>query len=445
MTPPFPRAVPAAPPDPTPDAVPEKPSLLFVNQHYWPDFASTGQHLTDLAEHLAAAGYDVSVVCSRGKYLAGALEAPAEEVRHGVRIHRTRATSFGRKRHLGRLLDYASFYLRVLLRLLRKRKYDYLVVLTTPPLLCYVGAVLKRLRGQRYGVWSMDLHPDAEEALGMLREDQLLAKVLHGLNDVGYRNADFIVDLGTYMKRRIEAKGVQPDRLHTVPVWSKRDEIEPVPEAENPLLDAWGLRGKCIVMYSGNAGLAHRFDEVLAAMHTLKNHPDLFFLFVGSGPRKAEIIAFAEAHGIENFRYTDYLPREQLRYSLSAASIHLLTLRSDMAGIAVPGKLYGIMAAGRPVVMLGPAASEPGETIERERIGFVVDPNRGDGATARLVEGLLRLCGDDALRAEQGERARDAFLRSYEQDVACAAWERLFERLSLVRPPAGTRPVPATA
>ena len=26
--------------------------LLLVNQHYYPDVASTGQHLTDLAEHL---------------------------------------------------------------------------------------------------------------------------------------------------------------------------------------------------------------------------------------------------------------------------------------------------------------------------------------------------------------------------------------------------------
>ena len=57
-----------------------RPSLLFVNQHYYPDFASTGQHLTDLAEHLAAEGYDVSVLCSQGRYLAGTLEVPKREV-----------------------------------------------------------------------------------------------------------------------------------------------------------------------------------------------------------------------------------------------------------------------------------------------------------------------------------------------------------------------------
>ena len=424
--------------------MPDRPSLLFVNQHYWPDFASTGQHLTDLAEHLAAEGYDVSVLCSRAKYLAGDLDVPEEEVHNGVRIYRVRGTSFGRGSHLGRIADYASFYLKALFRVLRARHHDYLVTLTTPPLLGFVGAVLKKLRGQRYGIWSMDLHPDAEEAVGMITAGSPLSRILHGLNDLGYRNADFVVDLGAYMKRRLEAKGVRPERLHTIPVWSKKEEVEPLPRDENPLLDEWGLRDKCVVMYSGNAGLAHRFDEVLGAMQALKDHPELFFLFIGAGPRKKEIVAFAEAHGIENFRYLDYLPREQLRYSLTAPSVHLLTLRSDMAGIAVPGKLYGIMAAGLPVAMVGPEASEPAQTILDEGIGFVVDPDQGSAATQRLVENLLRLCDDDGLRAEQGARARAAFLQRYEQEVACEMWADLLGRVG-VSERAGAAPTPVPA
>ena len=35
-------------------------------------------------------------------------------------------------------------------------------------------------------------------------------------------------------------------------------------------------------------------------------------------------------------------------------------LQEEMADIAVPSKLYGVMAVARPVVMVGPARSEPG-------------------------------------------------------------------------------------
>src|SRR5690348_18506799 len=88
-------------------------TLLLINQHYYPDVASTGQHLTDLAEYLARQGYSVEVLTGRGKYVAGKMDAPATETRNGVRIRRLRTTSFGRASHLGRVVDYLAFYVRV--------------------------------------------------------------------------------------------------------------------------------------------------------------------------------------------------------------------------------------------------------------------------------------------------------------------------------------------
>lgn len=406
----------------------ERPSILFVNQHYYPDFASTGQHLTDLAEHLAGEGFEVHVLCSRGRYLAGRLQAPKREVHHGVTIRRVGGTSFGRGSHLGRLADYASFYTHALRHVLLGRRFDAVVMLTTPPLLVVLGGLAHRLRGRRYGVWSMDLHPDAEEALGMIRPGGLAARFLHALNDWGYRGADFVVDLGGYMKARLRRKGVEAERLHTIPVWSKRDEILPSPAEQNPLRAELGLEGRFVVMYSGNAGLAHRFEEVLEAMRALREHPSLYFLFVGGGPRRAEIEAFIAEHGITNARYLDYFPREQLRHSLTLADVHLLTLRTDMAGIAVPGKLYGIMAAGRPTAMLGPEASEPAETIARERVGLVVEPGKKDSAE-RFISGLLDLAAHPDEARAMGRRARAAFLEHFEQEVACGQWATLLRRL----------------
>lgn len=401
-----------------------RPSILFVNQHYWPDVASTGQHLTDLAEYLAAEGFDVHVLCSRTAYLAGGVAAPAREVRHGVTIHRARTTGFGRGSTLGRLTDYASFYAQVLARLLSGRRFDLVVTLTTPPLLATAAAAARALRSTRYGVWSMDLHPDAEFALGMLRPTAPLGRVLEALNAWGYRRADFVVDLGVCMKRRLLAKGLSAERLHTIPVWSAAEEVRPVEHAENPLREALGLTGKFVVMYSGNAGLAHRFDEVLEAMRLLRDHDGIRFLFVGGGPRRAEIEAFIAAHGLRNAAYLDYFPREQLRFSLPLGDVHLLTLREDMAGIAVPGKLYGIMAAGRPVLMVGPEDAAPAQTVLEEGIGAVIRPGDPHGGR-RLADAILAYYADPLLAEAAGGRARAAFLARYERDVTCRAWTHL--------------------
>ena len=421
------------------------PSLLFVNQHYYPDVASTGQHLTDLAEHLADDGFDVSVLCASAKYLAGSLESPRHEVHNGVAIQRVPTTSFGRGRHLGRILDYASFYLQVLRVLLFGRRYDLVVGLTTPPLLGFACSIAKALRGQRYAIWSMDLHPDAEEAVGMIQEGSLLGRTLHALNDRGYRNADLVVDLGTYMKARLVAKGVEPDRLQTVVVWSKKDEITPLPRDQNPLADELGLRDQFVVMYSGNAGIVHRFDEVIEVMRRLKDRDDITFLFVGGGPRRAEIEAAIERDAIANARYLDYFPREMLDQSLSLGSVHLLTLRNEAAGVAVPGKLYGVMAAGRPIVVVGPGRSEPAETALVERVGRLVDTESDpDSIADRLEATLLDLAGDPEACAQMGARAREAFLARYEAEVACAQWaSALRDTLGVPALPAAAASTPA--
>src|SRR5262249_37739956 len=84
--------------------------LLFINQAYGPDPAPTAQHLTDLAEALAAEGHDVHVVCSRGGYRERGTRPPRHEIHNGVTIHRVDATALGRKSTLTRMADYLSFY-----------------------------------------------------------------------------------------------------------------------------------------------------------------------------------------------------------------------------------------------------------------------------------------------------------------------------------------------
>jgi glycosyltransferase involved in cell wall biosynthesis len=352
------------------------------------------------------------------------MNAPTREVRNGVAIRRLRTTSFGRSSHLGRIVDYLSFYVKVLVALLFGRRRDGVLFLTTPPLLAFLGVIARVVRGQRYGVWSMDLHPDAEIASGMLRQGSAAAKLLEWMNATGYRCADFVVDLGPYMKQRIVAKGVHPSRTHTVHVWSAKEEIVPTPREENPLIDELGLRDKFVVMYSGNAGIVHDFDAICEAMRLLKDDPRIFFLFVGDGPRRAEIEQFAQEHEIRNFQYRGYFGREQLRYSLSVADVHLISLRAPFVGISVPGKLYGIMASARPALFVGLGECESAETITDAECGAVVDSSVED-AGARVAEWVQRLASEPQLARSLGLMGRRAFERRFERDVNCASFSRL--------------------
>ncbi|HET6361468.1 MAG TPA: glycosyltransferase family 4 protein [Gemmatimonadota bacterium] len=399
-----------------------RPSILFVNQHYWPDVAATGQVLSDLAEYLAGEGYEVGVLCSRGGYEGGRIDAPSREIRRGVRVTRVPSPALGRRSHGGRLVDYGAFLAQVAARLATGRRYDLVVLLTTPSMLPVAGWIAGRMRGRRYAVWSMDVHPEVEVALGIL--PSWIARAVRPLDRASHRRAEFVVALGPRMKERLIHKGVPESAIRTIPVWSHDVEPDGADRAGNALARELGIGDEFVVMYSGNAGLAHRFEEVLRAMDRLAGDPGMEFVFVGGGPRKAEIVAKAGSN--RNFRYLDYRPRKDLAESLTLADVHLLTLRGDMAGLVVPVKLYGIMSAGRPVVMIGPRESESGRTIEEVGIGHVIDPDEeGKAATERLVDTLLALRGDPEGRRRMGERARDAFRARFERGVCCAVWERV--------------------
>jgi glycosyltransferase involved in cell wall biosynthesis len=403
--------------------------VLLVNQYYWPDHASTAQHLTDLAESLAARGYECHVLCAQGRYNPGEPASPRNEIHEGVHIHRVPATSWGRRNNLTRYADYLSFYARAAIKAARLPKFDVVVTLTTPPIIGLIGTCLRKVRGTPHIYWSMDLHPDASLALGRMSRGNPIVRGLAWLSNQVYRHADRVVVLGPYMADRVLMKGVRSDRIVSIPVWSRRDEIYPVNREGNLLRRSLGLADAFVVMYSGNLGLAHLFDEFLEAARRLRDRQDIVFLFVGGGPRIREVQAARDLEGLHNVRFLDYVPREGLHRSLSLADVHMVSMRPEMTGIVVPGKLYGVMAAARPAVFVGPAHCESADTIRRAGCGFTIAPGDADG----VVEALTRLAADPNLARQMGQKGRIAFLAAHERNLCCYQWTEVLR--DLVRRP----------
>ena len=371
------------------------------------------------------------VICSRGRYFEGKGTASAREVRSGVEIRRVRATSFGKRAHLGRLVDYLSFHVLATLAVLSSRWADVVVTLTTPPLIGFCGRLARMLHGTKHVNFVMDLHPDAEFECGMIDRSSVPGRVLSRVAGSILSKADKNVVLGRYQAKRVMGWGAREDSIAEIPVWSDGEEIAPVPHAENPVRTQMGWNERFVVMYSGNAGIVHMFDEVLDAADQLsKSDPDVQFVFIGGGPRKAEIEAGVRERELSNVSFHGYFEREDLRYSLSAADVHFMSLLPQHVGIAVPGKLYGILAAGRPVLFVGDTQSESAETIIAARAGSVFKVGEGTA----LADEIRALKKDSDRRAELGRNGREYFLATHERQVCVSAWNDLLESVAGVEP-----------
>lgn len=408
---------------------PDQLRVLFLNQYYWPDYAATAQILTDLCERLAEASHEVHVVCSRGEYQTGGNRAgkpPRREVRNGVHIRRLFASSFAKRSLLGRTIDYASFHLSAGLHcLLTGWRYDCIVSLTTPPLLGIYAIPFRKLLGVRTVTWVMDIHPDIGIAIGLSPANRPTTRFLKWLNGYSFRASSMNVVLGECMADYLRAKGVAENQLITIPVWG-HDFPQHDPQAVVNLKESLGLAGKFVVMYSGNAGVIHTFSEVLETAKRLKENDRIAFLFVGGGVRFREIEAFRDEFKLSNIVTRPYFPREQIGVTHEMGDLHLVTLIETVKGLAVPSKLYGILAAGKPVVFVGPEACDTARTIERGACGYVVTPNEGADQLERVI---LELASDPIRCRDMGERGRRVYVRQFQPEVCCEQWQQLIEAL----------------
>ena len=201
--------------------------ILFLNQYYIPDIAATGQLLADVAEELAAQGHRVHVICSRRMYSGGAGSLSADEVVNGVHVHRVRAAGFGREATIGRVLNWLSFYILALWRALRLAKVDVCVALTTPPFIGMVGVVLRRLRGTKVVVWTMDVYPEVAVAFNVLSERSLLRRLLGRVSRRVYKAAGAVISLGDVMTERLTEAGVPRDKITIVHNWVPHETVWP--------------------------------------------------------------------------------------------------------------------------------------------------------------------------------------------------------------------------
>lgn len=406
--------------------------LIFVNRYFHPDHSATSQMLSDLAFALAADGeFEVHVVASRQRYEDAAARLPAAESVRGVAVHRVWTSRFGRRNLWGRALDYASFYASAAATLLRiADSRSILVAKTDPPLISVVVSGVARLRGAALANWIQDLFPEVGESLGIKFVQGPLGRWLKRLRNRSLRAARMNIAIGESMKQLLLREGVPAQNVAVIHNWADEAAIVPVAPEENALRRQWGLDGRFVVGYSGNLGRGHEFDTLLDAAAILRCQPGIRFLIIGGGANLAAVRQAVADRKLDNFVFQPYQPREILSESLSAADVHLVSLRPELEGLIVPSKFYGIAAAGRPVLFIGSAGGEIAGLLRRGNCGFTVRPGDARGLAERIVE----MAENPSAAEAMGRSARELLDAGLGMPAAVRAWKALLAGLAHAPP-----------
>jgi putative colanic acid biosynthesis glycosyltransferase WcaI len=403
--------------------------VAFFNRSFYPETAATGQFLTELAEHLVADyGCRVSVVTgaptSHGNSRRWRLVT--RERYRGVEVIRAHGTRFAKRRALGRISNYLTYFASACYAGLRLSRPDVVIALTDPPIIGLAAYGASRRFGARFVMAYKDIFPEVAALLEDFQSPSV-NRVLEQVNRFLVRHADVSVALGETMRRRlIEGKGAEPARTLVIPDWEDCSTIVPGPKL-NPFTMAHGLGDKFVVMHAGNLGLSQALEDVVDAAAALERFPEIEIVFVGDGVRKARLQQRVETLGVHNVRFLPFQKKEDLRLVFAAADVFVVSLKRGLAGYIVPSKLYGILAAGRPYVAAVEEESEVADITRRYECGLLAEPGDPGG----IAESIRRLYSDRALATRLGVNARRAALEFDRPKQVRAYYELL---TSLVAP-----------
>ena len=377
---------------------------LFVNRFYYPDLSGTSRMLTQLTEDMVNHGQDITVITSRFSYLGGTDAWPEHGQHRGVTILRVWSTHFGRRSGVGRLVDYVSFSMSAFWAVIRHKPVDWLVVLADPPMLSVLAAVAKKLLKCQAACWLQDVFPQIAIQSGILKQG-LFSGWMSRVARWSLESLDRVVVIGRCMEQKLLDEGFSGKNIVRIPNWADGTQLLPLERGSNLFISEHGLEQRFVLMYSGNLGIVHEVETVENVLRCTNVLSHFTMCVIGDGAQTGHLQRVAQEEQWTHVRFLPYQPEETLCFSLTAAHVHLVTLKPDMSGLSVPSKIYGILAAGRPAIFIGPDGSEVATILREAQCGFVTRP----GDHQAVVKALITYRDDQALLQEHGRRARAYF------------------------------------
>jgi colanic acid biosynthesis glycosyl transferase WcaI len=395
--------------------------ILLLNEYYPPDTSATAKMAAQVAEALAQS-HPVTVVAGRPSYDPDARYPYAllrRDTRKKVTIECVGSTAFPRHQMPRRVANYLSYLALAVPRALALRP-DIILAMTDPPVAGIAGAFIARLAGRPFVYNIRDLYPDMAVGGDIVRAGKWAAR-WESLHRRTLKQAARVIVLGDDMRERILGKGVAAERVVVV-----RDGTTPesaaaqMPDRGDPVVQEIRHGFPFVALHAGNLGFYAAWDTLLAAAKILSNE-NTGFVFIGDGANRAALES--SARELPNVKFAPFRPVAQIAHVMMAGDVHIVTVKRGLEGVVVPSKLYSILAAGRPILVVAPAECDAARIVVESGCGVTADPDDPAAVAAAIRE--LRAQMERRARETAAKYARVDELKRFVAIVEDAARERI--------------------
>lgn len=414
----------------------EQKNLLIYAHYYYPDVASTGQILTELAEGLKDS-FHITVICTVPSYTGKISQYYRKhkyyyENINGINVLRIRVPEFRKSFAPSRIYNIASYFVSAIAATLRIEEQDYIFTISQPPVLGgLLGVIGKKLKHTRLIYNIQDFNPEQTMAVKYAK-NRFVLELMMRVDKYSCRKADKVIVVGRDMidtlKARFSGSEKEQKKLPEygyINNWIDEQEITPLSKEHGQVAAfrrQYGIEDKFVIMYSGNIGLYYDLLNLIKVIARFKERKEVAFLFAGDGSVLEQLKAYVAEQKLDNVHFAPYQEKDKLIYSLNAGDVHFVVNAKGIKGVSVPSKLYGVMSAGKPVLGILEKGSEARLIIDESHCGISVDPGEYT-EIEKLIEYFIQTRGSIEQK-QMGNAGREYLTKYLTKNVSIEKYRR---------------------
>jgi len=401
--------------------------ILIHGLNFSPELIGIGKYTGELTQWLAAAGHEVHVVTAPPYYPDWKVRPPYRDWQYqtenwrGVNVVRCPLWVPRHPSGITRIIHLLSFAISSYFAIVSEVKFKPDVVISIVPTLFAASSAARLARRCKAVSWLhiQDFELDAAANLGMLRSKNFIMRLALRWEKSVLCRFDKVSSISNQMVKRLITKGVPEEKTVLFPNWVDTNVIYPLPTDDNPYRKELGIKNdQIVILYSGNMGAKQGLGLLVDAAKQLQSNRQLVFVLCGNGSSRLNLEE--SARGLQNVKFLDLQPPEQLNLLLNAADIHILPQQAGAADLVMPSKLLGMLASGKPVIATANSGTELADVVGQ--VG-IVTPTKDVDALVQAITQLAdspekrRQLGNNSFKLAKNEWSQEKVLSDFQSQL----------------------------
>jgi colanic acid biosynthesis glycosyl transferase WcaI len=306
-------------------------------------------------------------------------------------------------------------------------KKDLIHVGTPPLFVAFAACLIAKIRSVPLVLRIWDIHPDALEKIGVIKNRFLLG-AMRIIEHFVYRHADAITVISKSYKNYLLKGGIPESKTTVIPLWTKLQDISNA-ASDFDFRRTYRLEGKFVVTYAGSLSWINDLDTIIAAANLLREHKDIVFVFCGDGIKKDSALRVCKKLKLNNTLFVPPQPMNKYQQIIAQSDVCVISLTKDFTSPALPARLPSMLAYAKTVIAVVPFESDTRRLINEAKFGIWIAPEDAES----LSLALLKLNGDPNLNSEFSVNSRKCAEEYFSIEACMNQYDKILQSTMLVK------------